>query len=68
MISPNSDPVIVAIASAVAYLRTLTDRGLDGDEAARQISFTLAIDAGQFPELRPESLPLLGQFHDLPGH
>ena len=37
-----------AIASAVAYLRTLTDRGLAGDEAARQISFTLAIDAGQF--------------------
>ena len=44
----EAQELAVAIASAVAYLRTLTDRGLDGDEAARQISFTLAIDAGQF--------------------
>ena len=37
-----------AIACAVAYLRALSERGLAAADAARAISFTLAIDAGQF--------------------
>jgi methylmalonyl-CoA mutase len=37
-----------ALAAAAAYLRALTERGLDVAGAARQLSFALAIDAGQF--------------------
>lgn len=44
----DAQELAFCLASAVAYLRALADRGIAAADAARQISFTLAIDAGQF--------------------
>lgn len=38
----------VALATGVAHLRALVDAGFSGEDAAKAISFTLAIDADQF--------------------
>ncbi len=38
----------VALATGVAYLKALVDAGFSGEDAAKAISFTLAIDADQF--------------------
>jgi methylmalonyl-CoA mutase len=37
-----------AVATGVAYLRALTDAGLDVDTAARQLEFRFAVNADQF--------------------
>ena len=37
-----------AMATAVAYLRAMTDAGMDIDAACRQINFTLPVDCDQF--------------------
>ncbi len=44
----DAQELAFALASAVAYLRALADRGIAPGDTVRQISFTLAIDAGQF--------------------
>ncbi|MCV0369894.1 methylmalonyl-CoA mutase family protein [Filomicrobium sp.] len=38
----------IALATGVAYLRALSDTGLDIDDAARALSWTIAVDADQF--------------------
>ena len=44
----EAQELAVALASGVTYLRTLRGRGIDAANAARHVSFTLTIDAGQF--------------------
>ncbi|MEQ8825566.1 MAG: methylmalonyl-CoA mutase family protein [Filomicrobium sp.] len=41
----------IALSTGVAYLRALVDRGFSGEDAARALSFTVAVDADQFAGL-----------------
>lgn len=44
----EAQELAVALATGVAYLRALTDAGLDLENAARALSWTIAVDADQF--------------------
>lgn len=44
----EAQELAIALATGVAYLRTLTDAGLSPEEAARALSWTIAVDADQF--------------------
>ncbi len=43
----EAQELAIALATGVAYLRALTDHGWSGEDAAKALSFTLAIDADQ---------------------
>ncbi|WP_404379086.1 methylmalonyl-CoA mutase family protein [Caenispirillum salinarum] len=44
----ETQDLAIAMATAVAYLRAMTDAGLSIDDAARQITFQLPVGADQF--------------------
>lgn len=44
----EAQELAVALATGVAYLRALTDAGLDLENAGRALSWTIAVDADQF--------------------
>jgi len=44
----ESDDLAASLATAVAYLRAMTDAGMDVDSACRQILFTYSVDCNQF--------------------
>lgn len=46
--SSETDDLAASMATAVAYLRAMTDAGMDIDSACRQILFTYSVDCNQF--------------------
>lgn len=44
----EAQELAVALATGVAYLRVLTGAGMPAEDAARALSFTIAVDADQF--------------------
>ena len=47
----HSQEIAIALATAVTYLRALTDAGLDVDAACRQIRFTVTTDTDYFQSM-----------------
>jgi methylmalonyl-CoA mutase len=44
----EAQDLAASMATAVAYLRAMTDAGMDIDSACRQILFTYSVDCNQF--------------------